>query len=434
MKKIISVFLLLAMLVSCLATFTVAAETVDETVKVQGYQKSAIYFNDQNAPVYDIRIVATGTDIEAKNVGFTVTAADFDKTWDKNTTTVYQSLNATDSKGNVYEAINAEDKDATYVYAMVIKGVPADVDVNFSITPYKTDAEGKKEGANAEATAATRVVVLNSDTSASFTNDVLSLTTSWSSKVRFTTSKESLLGKITAARVLYSSDTASSMQFHFGGFYGGSFATVNTNGNFQLSDAVKIDTRVFDRMANTNANDGTMLRALAGTASVKAIYFFVSEEDAGLVENRALVVGTHIAGKDQTGDVLTPSAKWTQISVLGQNSCAMGCGSGYIRIYYSITGETGNNGEINFHDGAYDQGKITGLGNTDGYVLSQTVYIPSIMNNRMNFIAKVLGYEGGSFYLGYNAKTASGTGTCTIKAIYFFDSQAEADAFELPTA
>ena len=433
MKKTISILVLLAMLVSCLATLSVAADAPDTTVALQGYQKSAIYFNANNAPVYDIRIVATGTDEAAKNVGFTVTAEDFDKEWDKNTTTVYESLSATDSKGNSYEAINAEDEGVAYVYAMVIKGVPADADVNFSVTPYKTDAEGKKEGANGIAEVATSVVVLNSDTSAAFTNDVVALTTSWSAKIRFTTAKEALLGKITTARVLYSSDTESSMQFHFGGYYGGSFATENTNGSYQLSDAVKIDSRVFDRMANTNAGDGTMMKTVAGNASVKAIYFFVSAKDSGIEVSNALTMGTHLTSTAVTDGAMTLTTSHVQLSVSKTNSYAMGCCSGYIRIYYSITGETDNNGAINVHDGGY-VGNITGLGNTDGYVLSNTVYIPSIMNNRMNFISKVLGYEGGSFFLAYNSGNANGTGTCTIKAIYFFDSQAEADAFVLPTA
>lgn len=144
MKRIISIIALVAMLIGCFAVGA-TADTATETVKLLGYQTSAVYANEKNEPVSDIRIVALGNDEDATAVGFTVTAESYAKSWDKKTTTVFRSLSATDSKGNLYTAVTAADEGYAYVYALVIKGVPAVKNVTMKITPYSIDSSNEKQ-------------------------------------------------------------------------------------------------------------------------------------------------------------------------------------------------------------------------------------------------------------------------------------------------
>ena len=396
--------------------------------------------------MYDIRIVATGTDKEAKNVGFTVTAEAFEKTWDKNTTTVYKSLNATDSKGNTYEAINAEDKGAAYVYAMVIKGVPADADVNFSITPYKTDAEGKKEGANGDATVVTSVVSLTFGTNGNTiidggdtTDGVWALTTNNWCKTKLTVANsymydvEKNTGKLPYMRVLYSIEgengTNGKLDLHTGG---AGFCSVNGLANtdgFVLSDSIAIGLNLFLQQISGNRDGsywGWFNYSGEGKMVIKAIYFCAPDGTFD-ADASALFVGTHFNGKNMTGNTLTLTSNWTQLSFLAANENAKKYQ--YARICLEITGET-ENGTLVLHDGGKEH-PVTGFGTTEGYGLSNTLDLKSYKNSvgESGFYNKLNGIADGSFYIAYK-----GTGTCTIKAIYFFATQAEADAFELPTA
>lgn len=446
-KRIVSIFALVAMLIGCCVTVGAETQTAtDAKLKLLGYQRSAVYANEKNEPVQDLRIVALGNDETVAAVGFSIAAEDYDKQWDKRTTTVFRSLSATDSKGNTYTAVTAADEGYAYVYALVIKGVPAAEDVLFDITPYYVDAEGtRKTVQTSETTAKTRVVVLDGNTAiaerdgvAFFTNGAWTVTNKESKRIRFKTSNPAF-SNIVAARFLYSSTSATQCTIGWGGSYGGWTELAATNGKDAWSAPIKLNTRCFDRMNNNNSDNGMNLKLSQGTIGVKSIWFYVDKDDAGLTGNGGLLFGTHLAPtNDQTADVLTLTPvdpkgdNYTFLTTLQKNPYAMGTGY-YFRLLWEVTGETDAKGTLNLHDG-WCVGDITGVSNTNGYTLSKTYDMQTLMvknnNFRPNFHFKATGFESGLFGFRY----INGTGTCKIKAIYFFDTQAEADAFVLPNA
>ena len=102
-------------------------------VKVTGYQKTNV-----DAGKYNVRFIASVADLYAgqENVGFEITTtADGGKSWDKSTTTVYNSLTA--NYGT--ETVEASKLGGKYVTAMAITGIPSDLGtVELVVKPYVT--------------------------------------------------------------------------------------------------------------------------------------------------------------------------------------------------------------------------------------------------------------------------------------------------------
>lgn len=121
-------------------SFTLYAGDVSAPTNVPaglGYQLSSTYEKDAQ-PVADIRFIACGSEPSVQNVGFRIVAETDgmdQKIWNKNTTTVYTSLLA---GGN---SVTAASYGADYLYGLVIKGIPTDTEITFTVTPYYTDAE-----------------------------------------------------------------------------------------------------------------------------------------------------------------------------------------------------------------------------------------------------------------------------------------------------
>lgn len=104
----------------------------DIAVKVTGYQKTNVADGK-----YNVRFTAAIPELYAgqENVGFEIEAPDQSKSWDKSTTTVYNSLTANFGT----ETVNASDLGAKYVTAMAITGIPADLGtVELVVKPYVT--------------------------------------------------------------------------------------------------------------------------------------------------------------------------------------------------------------------------------------------------------------------------------------------------------
>lgn len=99
-----------------------------------------------------VRFIAAIDMLGYSNVGFRISAAyTVDGTVktvgiDKDCTLVYTSLTATDGEGTVVR-VTAEELGGTYLYAVVINGVPANAgDVVFTVTPYAAQGGRTFEG------------------------------------------------------------------------------------------------------------------------------------------------------------------------------------------------------------------------------------------------------------------------------------------------
>ena len=140
MKRMISLACILAMLAACFVLPGFADEDAEQPVLI-GYQFSEIYQNQDGENVRNIRFVAAGNDRTYTAVGFDISAPEYEgKAWNKSSNLVFASLNATDSDGAVAK-VRAQDYGAEYLYAFVVKGVPAEDDITFSVMPYATSAE-----------------------------------------------------------------------------------------------------------------------------------------------------------------------------------------------------------------------------------------------------------------------------------------------------
>lgn len=98
-----------------------------EAVKYEGYQKSTELVDGK----YNIRFIASGSNFDVDAVGFKVTASVDGKSWDVNSKTVYTSILA-EGLGEVTAATYG----AQYLSTLTVKGVPADTQVTFTVTPY----------------------------------------------------------------------------------------------------------------------------------------------------------------------------------------------------------------------------------------------------------------------------------------------------------
>ena len=113
-------------------------------VQYEAFQTTDVYGAEgENPGRYNIRFVASGSDMTACQVGFRVSAVNFEgKAWDLSSSTVYSSILAASSDGHALERVEASSYDAAYLSALTIKGVPANTEVVFEVTPYIVTAYG----------------------------------------------------------------------------------------------------------------------------------------------------------------------------------------------------------------------------------------------------------------------------------------------------
>ena len=139
MKRILAMVLTLCMLAALPLAIPAGAED-EAPVTVYAYQTSAVTTDGK----WNVRLVATGNDTTFSNVGFRISVVgDETRAWDKNTSTVYQSILATDADtGSTYEAATAEGLGVAYLYCLTIYDVPAAQTVTLKVTPYATQADG----------------------------------------------------------------------------------------------------------------------------------------------------------------------------------------------------------------------------------------------------------------------------------------------------
>lgn len=139
MKRILAMVLTLCMLAALPLAIPAGAED-EAPVSVYAYQTSAVTTDGK----WNVRLVATGNDTTFSNVGFRISVeGDETRSWDKNTSTVYQSILATDADtGSTYEAATAEGLGVAYLYCLTIYDVPAAQTVTLHVTPYATQADG----------------------------------------------------------------------------------------------------------------------------------------------------------------------------------------------------------------------------------------------------------------------------------------------------
>ncbi|MBE6633412.1 MAG: hypothetical protein E7620_03600 [Ruminococcaceae bacterium] len=100
--------------------------TLPESVKYEGYQTSEAVDGK-----YNVRFIASGSNFDVDAVGFKVTANVDGKAWDMNSNTVYTSILA-EGLGEV----KASAYGAQYLSTLTVKGVPADTQIVFTVTPY----------------------------------------------------------------------------------------------------------------------------------------------------------------------------------------------------------------------------------------------------------------------------------------------------------
>lgn len=139
MKRILAMVLTLCMLAALPLAIPAGAED-GAPVTVYAYQTSAVTTDGK----WNVRLVATGNDTTFSNVGFRISVVgDETRAWDKNTSTVYRSILATDADtGSTYEAATAEGLGVAYLYCLTIYDVPAAQTVTLKVTPYATQADG----------------------------------------------------------------------------------------------------------------------------------------------------------------------------------------------------------------------------------------------------------------------------------------------------
>ena len=139
MKRILAMVLTLCMLAALPLAIPAGAED-GAPVTVYAYQTSAVTTDGK----WNVRLVATGNDTTFSNVGFRISVVgDETRAWDKNTSTVYQSILATDADtGSTYEAATAEGLGVAYLYCLTIYDIPAAQTVTLKVTPYATQADG----------------------------------------------------------------------------------------------------------------------------------------------------------------------------------------------------------------------------------------------------------------------------------------------------
>lgn len=139
MKRILAMVLTLCMLAALPLAIPAGAED-EAPVAVYAYQTSAVTTDGK----WNVRLVATGNDTTFSNVGFRISVVgDETRAWDKNTSTVYQSILATDADtGSTYEAATAEGLGVAYLYCLTIYDIPAAQTVTLKVTPYATQADG----------------------------------------------------------------------------------------------------------------------------------------------------------------------------------------------------------------------------------------------------------------------------------------------------
>lgn len=115
-------------------------------LRYEGYQTSAVYGANAEEGIpgkYNIRFVAFGSDMTADKIGFRVKAVNFEgKEWDCSSSTVYTSILANSSDGRELKKVEASEYHAAYLSALTIKGVPANTEVVFEVTPYTVTADG----------------------------------------------------------------------------------------------------------------------------------------------------------------------------------------------------------------------------------------------------------------------------------------------------
>ena len=221
------------------------------------------------------------------------------------------------------------------------------------------------------------------------------------------------------------------------------YTLTNTNGAFALTEAFAGDAELYDLLCG----EGILLCYTrdkgSSTVRIKGIYFFKSEAEASVFEVPEVSESMRVMTFEEGGNGKyrpRSGGAWT-LPAEGVENPSTASGTGvqtafvkngessaahkYVRVLYSITGATAsdnsfkawasNNGNIKY--------TISGLSQTDGFVLTDTIDISNVGAGSML----------SRYYVGDCAVCFdyTGEGTLTIKAIYLFTTQEEADAFTL---
>ena len=121
-------------------TACLIAPELEDTLWLNGYQRSEVV-----DAKYNVRFASILSEIPegAQNVGFEITAPDFDKSWDIYGSTVYESINTSFGA----ETLTAAECGGKYITAAAITDIPVGLGtIKFIISPYATVAGVKMYG------------------------------------------------------------------------------------------------------------------------------------------------------------------------------------------------------------------------------------------------------------------------------------------------
>ena len=473
MKRKISFLLAWVMVLTMLAILTAVPAAADEPTApaVVGYQVTLAYTDDAKL-VRNLRFVAKGWDADKyQKVGFSISyegmAGD---PWDKSSTKVFESLTGQTSDGKTMDTYTAESFSADYLYALSILKAPTGANT-FYVTPYAIKLDGTKvTGETAVCNVAVSNVALTIGenltlVSGNGTQNGSNYEMAYNKEMTVRVADESLAALPSAYRyfcVLYSVSGSSSID--------NIMQVKLTNGKTMVefstgnSDTDRLSA-VFGALSNDEYNRFTVNKngfnfkylghpSNGGTFVLKKIYFFASAADAATYASANSLSGGNAAPTSvalnfgSAGNLRDASSKTKMTE--GTDCYNFSCGGFvytnapeyslfssaaftsstiYARVYYSISGSSSSANAIEIRDGGVNNPvEWTGLGNTDGYVLSEAVSVNSTIFERMFGT----NYRDKCFVMfNYKTSTVNDSGVCSIKTIYFFTSEAEANAFSI---
>lgn len=138
-KLLIVALLCLALMIPFVSVLPASADTPAHDTTLIGYQ-----LTEPNNSLRSIRLVASGNAATHQKVGFRVSVVGDTRSWDCSSDQVYQSISAKDAAGNTFEAANAADKGAAYLYTMTIKNAPSDKELTLKVQTYAITASGEE--------------------------------------------------------------------------------------------------------------------------------------------------------------------------------------------------------------------------------------------------------------------------------------------------
>ena len=480
MKRKISFLLALVMILTTLTILTAVPAAADEAEPAApvaiGYQTTLAY-DDEGNLVRNLRFVAMGWNADQyKEVGFTITCEEKGKSWGKSSTKVYGSLTGQTSDGKTMETYDASDYGADYLFALTILGAPTGANT-FSVTPYAIKLDGTEVyGATGTASVTVSNVALTFGASGNALENVnrdgygnakwesgeeayrLAKTGSVFDGMSYYFTPgfkngSAITSDYRFVRVFCSvkSKSNATLKITSTGGGGGSVAltTTDTDG-YVLSPTVELTAAVAGRYSSGTKNGIGF--TVDGTYKVKGVYFFTSSEDAkafsmekinadnsGMITlsfdqnsgNAAVSVAGDIgnAAYDDLCDAYYVKTSSTSLEGMSRyvsanfdTACAITSDHKYVRVLYSgvrSDPQVGNTTLQIVNNGNGNKVTVSCTGTTYGFVLSDTITLSDSLVTR---------YINGS---GYGISVGfTNQGSYWIKAVYFFTSKAEADAFE----